>query len=102
MRPTADRLPATMNDRRIMKKLTIAWVLVILTGCAAGVKPITTPAGNRGFVVTCDGAADDWSTCYRAATKACGGKYGIIDRNESSTPTAYGPMVRRHMVAECK
>jgi hypothetical protein len=73
-----------------------------LAGCAAGVKPITTPDGKKGFVVTCDGSADDWSTCYQAATQSCGGKYVVIDRNESSTPTAYGPMVRRHMVAECK
>jgi len=85
-----------------MKNLITVCVLLVLTGCAAGVKPITTPEGKQGFVVTCDGSADDWSTCYQAATKACGGKYGIIDRNESSTPTAHGPMVRRHMVAECK
>ena len=85
-----------------MKKLIPVWVLLVLTGCAAGVKPITTPEGKQGFVVTCDGSADDWSTCYQAATKACGGKYGIVDRNESSTPTVHGPMVRRHMVAECK
>lgn len=85
-----------------MTKLTITWMLLALTGCAAGVKPITTPEGKRGFVVTCDGSADDWPTCYQAAFKACAGKYGIIDRNESSTPTPYGPMVRRHVVAECK
>lgn len=85
-----------------MKKLSIlllaAW---LLTGCAAGVKQITTPDGKRGFVVTCDGSADDWSTCYNAAVSACGGKYSILDRNESSTPTVHGPIVRRHMVAEC-
>lgn len=77
-------------------------LITTLAGCAAGVKPITTPDGKKGFVVTCDGSADDWSTCYQAATQSCGGKYTVIDRNESSTPTAYGPMVRRHMVAECK
>ena len=85
-----------------MKKTIIALVALVLSGCAAGVKPVTTPGGERGFVVTCDGSADDWSTCYNAAASACGGKYGIVDRNESSTPTAYGPMVRRHLVAECK
>jgi hypothetical protein len=76
-------------------------LLVALTGCAAGVKPITTPAGKQGFLVSCDGSADDWSTCYEASIKACGGPYNVVDRNESSTPTAYGPVVRRHMVAEC-
>jgi hypothetical protein len=99
-----DRWPAAGISfvRKTMKKMNAALIALILTGCAAGVKPITTPDGKRGFVVTCDGSADDWSTCYQAATKACNGKYGIIDRNESSTPTVYGPMVRRHMVAECK
>jgi len=85
-----------------MKKLSIlllgAWTF---TGCAAGVKHITMPDGKRGVVVTCDGSADDWSACYNAAVSACGGKCTIVDRNESITPTVHGPMVRRHMVAEC-
>jgi hypothetical protein len=79
----------------------VFFACVLLAGCAAGVKPITTPDGAKGFVVTCDGSADDWSTCYQAATKACG-KYTIIDKNDSSTPTAYGPMVRRNLVVQCK
>ena len=83
------------------RTLLFAMIASSLAGCAAGVKPITTPDGAKGFVVTCDGSADDWSTCYQAATNACG-KYSIIDRNESSTPTAYGPMVRRHLVVQCK
>lgn len=73
-----------------------------LTGCAAGVKQVTTPDGKQGYLISCDGSADDWSTCYEAAAKQCGGKYSVVDRNESSTPTAYGPMVRRHLFAECK
>lgn len=85
--------------KKISTTVLAAWLMI---GCAAGVKPITTPDGKRGFVVTCDGSADEWSTCYSAATSACSGKYSIVDRNESSTPTAHGPMVRRHMVVECK
>jgi uncharacterized protein YceK len=76
-------------------------VLIGLSGCAAGVKPITTPSGKAGFYISCDGSADHWGTCYEAAIKACKGKYNVVDRNESSTPTAYGPMVRRHLVTEC-
>jgi hypothetical protein len=74
---------------------------ILLTGCAAGVKPITTPSGKAGHYISCDGSADDWSTCYEAAIRACGGKYNVVDRNESSTPTAYGSMVRRHLITEC-
>jgi hypothetical protein len=81
--------------------LALIGALTMLAGCAAGVKPITTPSGKAGFYVSCDGSADDWSTCYQAAIQACGGTYNVVDRNESSTPTAYGPMVRRHLITEC-
>lgn len=75
----------------------------ILVGCAASVvKPITTPNGMQGYFISCEGSADDWSTCYGEATKACNGKYTLIDKNESSTPTPYGPLVRRNMAIECK
>ena len=76
--------------------------ILSLTGCAAIVKPITTPDGKQGFLLSCDGSADDWGSCYEAATKACNGKYTIIDRNENSTPSAYGPVVTRNLIAECK
>lgn len=85
---------------------TIYSVLIaaaVLVGCAVPtVKPMTTPNGQQGFFVSCDGSADDWTTCYAEATKACAGKYTLVDRNESSTPTAYGPLVRRNLIAECK
>lgn len=85
----------------MQKKLSFTIAALALVGCAAGVKQITTPDGKLGFLISCDGSADDWSTCYAEATKRCG-KYNVIDRSETSTPTAYGPLVRRHMVAECK
>ena len=85
---------------------TIYSVLIaaaVLVGCAVPtVKPMTTPNGQQGFFVSCDGSADDWTTCYAEATKACAGKYTLVDRNESSTPTAYGPLVRRNLIAESK
>ncbi len=87
-------------------KLSVATIFVITTsiaGCAAPtVKSMTTPDGQQGFFISCDGSADDWTTCYAEATKACAGKYALIDRNESSTPTAYGLLVRRNLIAECK
>jgi uncharacterized protein YceK len=76
--------------------------LVLLSGCAATIKPMTTPEGKQGFLVHCDGSADNWASCYEAAFKACQGKYNVIDKNESSTPTTYGPLVRRNLIAECK
>lgn len=85
-----------------LKLSLIGAVVILISGCAATVKPMTTPDGKQGFLVECDGSADNWTTCYEAAAKACQGKYGIVDKNESSTPTAYGPLVRRHLIAECK
>ena len=85
-----------------VKKLAALLITVFLAGCAAKIRPMTTPEGKQGFLVECDGSADNWSSCYEAATKACQGKYSIIDKNESSTPTPYGPLVRRNLIAECK
>ena len=89
-----------------MKTPTLV-LLVVLAGCAAtpdAVKPLTTPDGKVGYLVSCDdklGAYGDWSTCYAAATKACGGKYRALDRQQSATATTYGPYTTRNMVAEC-
>jgi hypothetical protein len=85
----------------MLKIFAVLLSITLLSSCAAGVKKITTPDGKVGYLVSCDGSADDWSTCYAEASKLCG-KYNVVDRNESSTPTAYGPMVRRHLIAECK
>lgn len=93
-----------------MKTHTLVLLAVVaLAGCAAtppnAVKPLTTPDGKVGYLVSCDdrmGAYGDWTTCYMAATKACGGKYTALDRRESATATAYGPYTTRNMVAECR
>lgn len=87
-----------------MKVFASALILssVVIAGCANTVKPMTTPEGKRGFLVKCDGSGDSWASCYESATKACQGKYNVIDRNETSTPTNYGPLVRRNLIAECK
>ena len=88
-----------------MKKfgLFVAAAVLGFFGCAATVKPMQTPDGKEGFLVSCDGSADDWSSCYAAATNACSsGKYRVIDRDESSTLTSFGPLVRRNLIAECK
>jgi hypothetical protein len=62
---------------------------------------VTTPNGKMGFYISCDGSMDDWTSCYAEAANSCKGKYQIIDKNESSTPTTYGPIVRRNLIIEC-
>jgi hypothetical protein len=86
----------------VAAKYLVGVVLVgVLGGCAAVVTPMATPNGKQGFSVSCDGSADDWAKCYNAAAAACKGKYNIIDKQQDSTPTAYGPLVKRHLIAEC-
>lgn len=80
------------------------FITIALVGCAATpeVKKVTMPDGRQGFYISCDLAASDWTVCYEQAAKACNGKYSIIDKNETSTSTPYGPLVRRNMIADCK
>ncbi|MDN7179068.1 hypothetical protein M0D69_13805 [Caballeronia sp. SEWSISQ10-4 2] len=84
-----------------MNKLLIA-IAVLSLGACASADPISTGSGGKGFSISCNGSADSWGTCYKLATKSCGGQYEVIDKNQSSTPTGLGPMVERNMVVSCK
>ncbi|MBU9386604.1 hypothetical protein KTE71_03680 [Burkholderia multivorans] len=83
-------------------KQAIALLAVTLVGCAASVKPVAVPDGTQGYAISCDGSADDWTSCYNAAANACGGKYRIVNTDSSSTPTGLGPLVRRSLIVSCK
>jgi hypothetical protein len=87
-----------------MKKhaFIVAVVSCLLAGCATGMTPITTPSGKRGFIIACDSAADGWKSCTMAASSVCSGKYRILDKFETDVSKAYGGIVSRHLVAECK
>ena len=78
-------------------------VTITLAGCGATpeVKKVTMPDGKQGFYISCDLAASDWTVCYEQAAKECNGKYKIVDKNETSTATPYGPLVRRNMIVDC-
>lgn len=89
------------NRLSMTQILAIAAAVSALAGCAATAEPMTTPNGRQGYLLQCDGSADSWASCYKAATAACKGTYKVIDRNESSTPTGLGPLVRRSLIAEC-
>lgn len=87
-----------------MKTLNIAFaaITVLLSACTTGMKAITTPDGKRGFMIQCDDSADGWSKCTTAASSVCQGKYRVLDKLESTTSSIYGPIVSRHLIAECK
>jgi predicted lipoprotein with Yx(FWY)xxD motif len=84
-------------------KIFFALVSIYLAGCAGvEVKPMPTPNGKAGFSVACDGASDDWASCYKAAADACKGKYSVIDRQQDSTASnKFGPSVYRSLIVEC-
>jgi len=52
----------------------IAALLVALlsAGCAGSVRATYVPDGRRGFLVSCNGALNDWATCLVKAGRACG------------------------------
>ena len=95
-------MPSLYQGGTMYKLFAASVIAVGVAGCAPVVKSMTTPDGKQGFYVSCDGSADDWTSCYEAAAKACNGRYNVIDRTESSTPTLHGPLVRRNMIVECK
>jgi hypothetical protein len=74
----------------------------ILSACAEVAKSVMLPNGNQGFYLSCENGNADWTDCYASATQACGGRYTIVDKNETSTSTPYGPLVKRGMFVECK
>lgn len=85
-------------------KTTIPAALVIaiaVSGCTAEAKRMTLPDGKQGFFVSCDQGNTNWPECYEQAAKSCGGKFKVIDRSESSTPTPWGPLVKRNMIVDC-
>ncbi|MGF6921709.1 hypothetical protein [Paraburkholderia sp. 40] len=92
----------SISPDQMIKTLVVMVSVVTLAACAAVVEPMPTPDGKQGFSISCDGSADSWTKCYKAAAQACGGKYDVINSNMTSTPTGYGPMVTRNLIVSCK
>lgn len=91
-----------------MKKLCIVALplIIALAGCAGeagNIKNVTLPSGGQGFYIKCNGSSSDWTVCYEAATKACNGKYTIVDKNETIVPVGTGGVHQdnRNMMVEC-
>lgn len=99
---TLDCTMTIFSDMKSLSRLSIEAAAIVCAGCAAVAKPVKTSDGKKGFKVTRDGSANDCFTCGEAATDSCVGKDAVVDRNESSLPSNYGVLVRRHVVAERK
>jgi hypothetical protein len=73
-------------------RLSIAAIAIISTAC--GSQHFTyAPDGRRGYVVTCGGFLNSWSSCLTKAGRACGNKgYDTIQGTEED----------RSMLIACK
>jgi hypothetical protein len=70
---TTGRLPA---------RLAIAAIALTSVSCSSQ-HATYTPDGRRGYVVTCAGYLNSWSTCLVKAGRACGNKgYETIQGSE--------------------
>ncbi len=47
---------------------------LVSAGCAGSVRPTYVPDGRRGFVVSCSGVLNDWTSCLVKAGRACGNR----------------------------
>ncbi len=64
-------------------RLTIAIIALAAAVSCAGPHATYTPDGRRGYVVTCGGYLNSWSTCLVKAGRACGSRgYDTIQDSE--------------------
>ena len=85
-----------------MKLLTVL-IALGLTACAA----LSNPQGaaqsvrqldakNKIYKTTCNGAVEDWRTCFGRASQTCNNGYNVFERFE--TPVGG----RRELTFQCK
>lgn len=72
--------------------LVLAALVCALAGCSS-IHATYVPDGRRGFVVSCGGVLNDWSSCLVKAGRACGNHgYDVIKGSEED----------RSMLIACK
>lgn len=79
-----------------MKKRIAIITALILSGCASSSK-VTTPSGNQGYFVECNGLAVSMRYCYEKAAKLCPNGYELIDKDAKSWNG-----VKKGIFIECK
>ncbi len=88
-----------------MKKTFLLIALVSIGGCAK-VKTLTTPNGNTGYYISCNGMAVGMDVCYKKAGNICPSGYSIIDGENKGglvvMPTYIGGVSRKGIIIECK
>jgi len=70
------------TNRSRLAPYATSLLIVALTSCA-GQRATYVPDGRRGFVVTCSGLLNGWSTCLVKAGRACASRgYDTIQGSE--------------------
>lgn len=90
-RPTKPRLALASIARLALASITVVSISFALAACA--VHPTYAPDGRRGFVISCGGFLNSWSSCLVKAGRACGNRgYDTIKGSEED----------RSMMVACK
>ena len=63
-------MPTTL---RLLPTLLVAAIAMSTTGCSSQHATYTAD-GRRGYVITCDGYLNSFSSCLVKAGRACGGR----------------------------
>lgn len=75
-----------------MKLMLFVFMLVVAAGLGGCVTSHATytPTGQRGFAISCSGAAHTWGDCLSAAGDDCTTQgFTVLSRNGTSVPIEY-------------
>jgi hypothetical protein len=78
--------------RGLPARLALTAIVLLLASCSSE-RATYAPDGRRGFVISCSGFLNSWSSCLVKAGRACGNKgYEQIEGSEDD----------RNMLIACK
>lgn len=88
-----------------MKQFVIGSAL-LAASCANGPpKGFPLPDGRTGYTAFCNGRGSSMAECYRQAANFCGGKYEIVETDQSSSVVGVdgivAPAVERNLRFVC-
>lgn len=88
-------------------KYLVCLGLLVVGSCASGPpKGFPLPDGRTGYNAYCDGRWNTMADCYREAAKFCGGKYEIVDQDQTSSVVGVNgivaPVTRRNLYFTCE
>lgn len=88
-----------------MKRMLYCAVLM-LSACASGPpKGFPLPDGRTGYTAFCNGRGNSMASCYQLAAEYCGGKYEVVDVDQTSSVVGVNgivaPVIERNLHFTC-